>query len=244
MFALAANGLVQVPIHLISCCACLQDISPEDLFPPVSFSISEKADEDMPYTKPATDGATASIEQAAKEKPQSAEGHEKSDRSESHAPNHGNGSQGFAQPRGASGEPEVRADSGNGAKPESSTEDQLDRRRAEGAKVAPVLQLGEDLPLVLSTLENASVQEALSLDSDIAGVVEAVANGDIKPFTDGELATLASGANSAGEPSVGRGPLKDKVAPPAKVLDPLCAPLSQLAMSCPSDVALFHVRHC
>ena len=30
----------------------LQDILPEDLFPPVSFSISERDDEDMPYTRP------------------------------------------------------------------------------------------------------------------------------------------------------------------------------------------------
>ena len=223
MFAPSADGAV-LSIHLIRRCARLQDISPEDLFPPVSFSISEKADEDMPYTKPVTDAATGSTEQAAKEKPQpSAEAHKKSDRSESPVPIHGNGSQAFTQPTGASGEPEVRAGSGNGAKPESSTEDQLDRRRAEGALG---LQLGEDLPLVLSTLENASVQEALSLDSDIAGVVEAVANGDIKPFTDSDLAAKASlGSNSAGEPSVGRGPLKDKVAPPAKVRPSLHAPL-------------------
>lgn len=30
----------------------LQDILPEDLFPPISFSINERADEDMPYTEP------------------------------------------------------------------------------------------------------------------------------------------------------------------------------------------------
>lgn len=30
----------------------MQDISPEDLFPPVSFKISDRDDADMPYTKP------------------------------------------------------------------------------------------------------------------------------------------------------------------------------------------------
>lgn len=30
----------------------MQDISPEDLFPPVSFTINDRADEDMPYTAP------------------------------------------------------------------------------------------------------------------------------------------------------------------------------------------------
>ena len=30
----------------------VQDISPEDLFPPISFTINDRADEDMPYTAP------------------------------------------------------------------------------------------------------------------------------------------------------------------------------------------------
>lgn len=38
--------------HLIGVCVCAQDISPEDLFPPVSFTINDRADEDMPYTDP------------------------------------------------------------------------------------------------------------------------------------------------------------------------------------------------
>ena len=86
---------------------------------------------------------------------------------------------------------------------------------------------------MLSTLENASVQEALGLDSDFAGVVEAVANGDIKPFIDGNLAAQASRANSAGEPSVGRGPLKDEVAPPAKVKPCPRAPLEAYTVLAP-----------
>ena len=121
MSALFDYGSV-LSIHLTSRCARLQDISPEDLFPPVSFSISEKADEDMPYTKPATDDATSSTAQAAKEKPQS------SGRSESRVPNRGNGNQAFTQPRGASDELEVRlagaaagdSAAGNGASAASS----------------------------------------------------------------------------------------------------------------------------
>lgn len=81
--------------------------------------------------------------------------------------------------------------------------------RREAANVALSVPTGDDLPLILSTLENASVEEALSLDSNISEVIEAVANGDIKALTEDGVAKR--------DTSVGRGPLKDEAGPPAEV---------------------------
>ena len=39
----------------------MQDISPEDLFPPVSFTINDRADEDMPYTAPCKEDSKVGI---------------------------------------------------------------------------------------------------------------------------------------------------------------------------------------
>ena len=79
--------------------------------------------------------------------------------------------------------------------------------------------LGEELPLVLSTLEDASVTQALSLDSNLSEVVEAVAKGDIKPLseTNGSRGSAKGLSNSLPHDSVGRGPVGRESDPPSSV---------------------------
>ena len=73
---------------------------------------------------------------------------------------------------------------------------------------------------MLSTLEDASVTKALSLDSNLSEVVEAVAKGDIKPLAKGKGSGSGDAkAGSSGLPhdSVGRGPVTQESDPPSKV---------------------------
>ena len=79
--------------------------------------------------------------------------------------------------------------------------------------------LGEELPLVLSTLEDASVTKALSLDSNLSEVVEAVAKGDIKPFSEGKgsRGNVETSTDDLPHDSVGRGPVSQESDPPPSV---------------------------
>ena len=80
--------------------------------------------------------------------------------------------------------------------------------------------LGDDLPLVLSTLEDASVSKALSLDSNLSEVVEAVAKGDIKPLADRKPWRQKAEALPQGN-SVGRGPVGQEADMPMTVKRPV-----------------------
>ncbi len=95
------------------------------------------------------------------------------------------------------------------------------KHKLEGWKQASALdaELGGELPLVLSTLEDASVTKALSLDSNLSEVVEAVAKGDIKPLAEKRDSGAASKAPRNGLPhnSVGRGPVTQESNPPSTV---------------------------
>lgn len=76
----------------------------------------------------------------------------------------------------------------------------------------------EDLPLVLSTLEDDSVSKALSLDSNLSEVVEAVAKGDIKPLADKKRWGQREGPQPQDRgQSVGRGPVVQEAEPPTAV---------------------------
>ena len=104
---------------------------------------------------------------------------------------------------------------GNGATRGRDEIPSIEEVRREAAKSAVSVPTGDDLPLILSTLESASVEEALGLDSNISEVIEAVANGDIKALT-GDSPSKRNDADRSA-PSVGRGPLKDEERPPAEV---------------------------
>lgn len=180
----------------------LKDISPEDLFPPVSFSINDRADEDMPYTDPAKDSQTAP---------------EKHSESKSHSKNRRlisrQDSDSSAKSYHSSGSGDFSTE-GTGKAAATKHVDQGKETAAED------MDLGDDLPLVLSTLEDASVNQALSLDSNLSKVVEAVANGDIKPLTEKKRGMEPKhGSNSQEHSSVGRGPVNEGSVsdPPSKV---------------------------
>ena len=109
----------------------LQDILPEDLFPPVSFSINERADEDMPYTEPekpevVTEAADKPLRVTAKTKAKTAkkESPERSDSSETaHASTqHSNDkvSSNGSKPLQQQGQP---SSFGNGAVPKAADSD-------------------------------------------------------------------------------------------------------------------------
>lgn len=72
---------------------------------------------------------------------------------------------------------------------------------------------------MLSTLEDASVTKALSLDSNLSEVVEAVAKGDIKPLSESKGPQKNASAPSNGLPhdSVGRGPVSQETDAPSSV---------------------------
>lgn len=99
--------------------------------------------------------------------------------------------------------------------------ERVNHRRKRSAPSAASLQSFDDLPLALSTLEDASVEEALSLDSNISEVIEAVANGDIKAFAGDRFVKLGrgrdTGSGNGSSPGVGRGPVKGADAPPSEV---------------------------
>lgn len=86
------------------------------------------------------------------------------------------------------------------------------------AETASTADVGEDLPLALSTLEDDSVSKALSLDSNLSEVVEAVAKGDIKPLTEKRQWGPPKGMppKEQGD-SVGRGPVAPQADFPATV---------------------------
>ena len=74
----------------------------------------------------------------------------------------------------------------------------------------------EDLPLVLSSLENSNLGEAMS--PDFSQVIEAVAKGDIKPLAEkARSAHKESKASTGVHASVGRGSTTQGSDPPSRV---------------------------
>lgn len=94
--------------------------------------------------------------------------------------------------------------------------EQFDKRKLDNSEAA---KFGEDLPLILSTIEGANTDDALRIDSGaFSDVIEAVAKGDIKPLANKKRSGQKERNTSTGSAaSVGRGSIADDSEAPSRV---------------------------